>query len=52
VGNRTSINCGLSDVLVAFRVIRQDDDRSMVLVWKTLLSLPKPMLEREPESSR
>lgn len=42
-----SINYGSSDVLVAFRVVRVDEDGSMVLLWKTLHKFPKPQLERE-----
>jgi hypothetical protein len=40
-----SINYGSSDVLVAFRVVRQDEDGSMVLLWKTLHKFSKPQLE-------
>lgn len=42
-----SINYGSSDVLVAFRVVRADEDGSMVILWKTLHKFPKPQLERE-----
>jgi hypothetical protein len=42
-----SINYGLSDVLVAFRVVRKDEDGSMVLLWKTLGKFSKPQLEKE-----
>lgn len=42
-----SINYELSDVLVAFRVVRKDDDGSMILLWKTLSKFPKPHLENE-----
>jgi hypothetical protein len=33
-----------SDILVAFRVIRQDSDGSMVLLWKILKRFPTPEL--------
>lgn len=33
-----------SDVLVAFRVIRQDTDGSMILLWKILKKFPTPQL--------
>jgi hypothetical protein len=42
-----SINYGSSDVLVAFRVVRKDEDGSMVLLWKTLHKFSKPQLEKE-----
>ncbi|HZH31429.1 MAG TPA: hypothetical protein VEY11_11760 [Pyrinomonadaceae bacterium] len=41
-----SINYGLSDVLVAFRVVRVDEDGSMILLWKTLRKFSKPQLEK------
>jgi hypothetical protein len=37
-----SLNFDVSDALVAFRVIRQDQDGSMVLLWKTLKKFPVP----------
>jgi hypothetical protein len=39
-----SIDYDTSDVLVAFRVLQQDEDGSMVLIWKVLrrFSVPKP----------
>lgn len=42
-----SINYGLSDALVAFRVVRRDEDGSMVILWKTLHQFSKPQLETE-----
>jgi hypothetical protein len=42
-----SINYGSSDVLVAFRVVRKEEDGSMVLLWKTLHKFSKPQLEKE-----
>ncbi|HEX9919366.1 MAG TPA: hypothetical protein VGA87_09375 [Pyrinomonadaceae bacterium] len=42
-----SINYGLSDVLVAFRVVRKDEDGSMILLWKTLHKFSTPQLERD-----
>ena len=41
-----SIVYGESDVLVAFRVVRKDDDDSVVLLWKMLEKYPKPSLQR------
>jgi len=43
-----SINYGISDVLVALRVTRQDTDGSLILVWKTLRTFPVPQLQRAP----
>jgi hypothetical protein len=42
-----SINYELSDVLIAFRVVRKDADGSMILLWKRLHEFSKPQLERE-----
>jgi hypothetical protein len=48
--NRTyalrSINYNKSDVLVAFRVVRQETDGSVVLLWKTLKRFSTPTLVR------
>ncbi len=48
--NRTyilrSISYNRFDVLVAFRVVRQDADGSVILVWKRLKEFPTPILER------
>lgn len=41
-----SISYDRSDVLVAFRVVRSDDDGSAVLLWKLLRTFPKPLLQR------
>jgi uncharacterized protein with PIN domain len=41
-----SINYGGSDLLVAFRVARKDDDGSAVLLWKLLQKYPTPTLQR------
>jgi hypothetical protein len=35
-----------SDTLVAFRVVRQDDDGSLILIWKILNRFPTPQLIR------
>jgi hypothetical protein len=35
-----------SDVLVAFRIIRQDTDGSLILLWKKLREFPTPFLTR------
>ena len=39
-----SINYRVSDVLVVFRVTRQDTDGSLILVWKILRKYPVPQL--------
>ncbi|MFP5262348.1 MAG: hypothetical protein ACLGJB_10630 [Blastocatellia bacterium] len=39
-----SVDYKRSDVLVAFRVVRQDSDGSMVLLWKILKRFPTPEL--------
>jgi hypothetical protein len=39
-----SIDYYNSDVLVAFRVVRQDGDGSLTLLWKKLKDFPKPEL--------
>src|SRR5215831_3185062 len=41
-----SINYGESDVVVAFRVVRQDTDGSVTIVWRLLKQFPKPELAR------
>ncbi|HEX8151185.1 MAG TPA: hypothetical protein VF591_28640 [Pyrinomonadaceae bacterium] len=41
-----SIVYGESDVLVAFRVVRKDDDGSVVLLWKLLEKYRTPSLQR------
>ncbi len=41
-----SIDFETSDVLVAFRVIREDSDGSMILLWKRLKKFSTPRLER------
>jgi hypothetical protein len=41
-----SITYEESDVLVAFRVVRKDDDGSVILLWKLLQQYPKPSLQR------
>jgi len=50
MANRTYILRSISydrfDVLVAFRVVRQDSDGSVILVWKKLKEFPTPILER------
>jgi hypothetical protein len=42
-----SIDYDKSDILVAFRVIRQDTDGSMIVLWKLLNKFPTPYLARE-----
>ena len=41
-----SINYGRSDLLVAFRVTRQDSDGSVILAWKLLNQYSKPGFEK------
>jgi hypothetical protein len=41
-----SINYSSSDVLVAFRVVRKDTDRSVIIAWKLLKKYPSPELAR------
>jgi hypothetical protein len=41
-----SINYEFSDVLVAFRVVRLDNDDSLTVLWKLLEKYPTPRLER------
>ena len=41
-----SISFGDSDVLVAFKVVRQDSDGSVIIAWKLLKKFPKPELAR------
>jgi|GraSoiStandDraft_41_1057321.scaffolds.fasta_scaffold953050_2 hypothetical protein len=41
-----SINYDRADVLVAFRVVRKDIDRSVIIVWKLLKRYPVPELAR------
>ena len=40
-----SINYGISDVLVAIRVVRVDSDGSAVIVWKVLMRYESPNLK-------
>ena len=42
-----SINYGDSDLLAAFRIVRQDDDGSVTIVWRILKKFPVPQLQRE-----
>jgi hypothetical protein len=41
-----SIDYARSDLLVAFRIVRQDSDGSVVLLWKLLKKYPTPALAR------
>jgi len=41
-----SINYDRTDVFVAFRIVRKDLDRSVIIVWKLLKKYPKPELAR------
>jgi hypothetical protein len=41
-----SVNYDRSDVLVAFRIVRQDTDGSLILQWKKLREFPTPFLAR------
>jgi len=42
-----SVNYNRSDVLVAFRVLRQDENGSLLLLWKTLKEYTPPVLQRD-----
>ena len=39
-----SVGYGVSDLLVAFRIVTQDDDGSVVIVWRILKKFPVPQL--------
>jgi hypothetical protein len=43
-----SVSYSSSDVLVAFRVTRQDSDGSIILAWKKLREFDRPTLARVP----
>jgi len=45
-----SISVDRSDTLVVFRVVRQDTDGSLILVYKILKIFPKPTMERTPNT--
>jgi len=45
-----SIGYGVSDLLVAFRIVSQDADGSVVIVWKILKKFPVPGLAATPPS--
>ena len=45
-----SIAFDASDVLVAFKVVRQDADGSLIIAWKLLQKFPKPELTRSTAS--
>jgi hypothetical protein len=42
-----SINYGRSDLLVAFRAVRQDTNGSLIVLWKKLKSYSTPNLKKE-----
>jgi hypothetical protein len=42
-----SIEFNSADVLVAFRVVREDQDGSLTLLWKVLKQFPTPHLSAE-----
>jgi hypothetical protein len=46
-----SIDYRQSDVLVAFRAVRKDDDGSFILLWKILQKYPKPSLQSNVASA-
>lgn len=39
-----SINYGSSDILVAFRAVRKDEDGSVIIAWKLIQKFPIPQL--------
>ena len=46
-----SISYFRSDLMVAFRIVSQDDDGSVVILWKTLKKFPVPMLTQFESAS-
>jgi hypothetical protein len=46
-----SISYDSSDVLVAFRTVRQDTDGSVIIAWKLLKRFPKPELIRAVQAA-
>jgi hypothetical protein len=42
-----SIGYSTSDVLVAFKAVREDSDGSIILAWKLLKKYPVPELARK-----
>jgi len=46
-----SINYDDSDVLVAFRTVRQDTDGSVIIAWKLIKRFPKPALVRAVQAA-
>ena len=47
-----SIEVRDADTVIAFRVVRRDDDGSLTLLWKILKRLPAPVIAREAEPER
>lgn len=45
-----AINYGRSDLLVAFRVIRQDQNGSLIVLWKKLKSYNTPKLKKDQKN--
>ena len=43
-----SVSIDRSDILAVFRVVREDTDGSLILVYKVLKTFPKPTMERTP----
>jgi len=43
---RSAVGLARADVLVAFRVVRQDTDGSLIIAWKLLQKYPMPKLAR------
>ncbi|MGQ0761053.1 MAG: hypothetical protein ACT4OT_03410 [Acidobacteriota bacterium] len=43
-----SINYGESDVLVAFRIVREDSDNSLIIAWRMLKKFAPPKLNSLP----
>ncbi|HVF48056.1 MAG TPA: hypothetical protein VNA17_10855 [Pyrinomonadaceae bacterium] len=42
-----SISLDRSDVLIAFSVLRKDEDGSLILLWRPIETFPKPEMRRE-----
>ena len=47
-----SVSYGESDILVVFRVVRQDTDGSVILLWRMLKKFPTPeLLRNQPDAA-
>jgi len=46
-----AINFWEADVLVGFKLLRQDEDGSLIIAWRLLQRYPTPKLARNQEGS-